>query len=125
MIFKNIDANPAANYLSVDDLYELNFNAPVQGAISDTDAAVLLSEEGGAWEASPGIHAHLPTRLSRTASPKRIGYIEGWVGAPRSISGTNAARETFTVSGADVIVSSVAVRVARVNGNDPLDVHSP
>jgi len=38
------------------------------------------------------------------------------------ISGTNAVRETFTVSGGDVHVSSVAVRVARVNGNDALTV---
>jgi len=38
------------------------------------------------------------------------------------ISGTNAVRETITVSGGDVHVSSVAVRVARVNGNDDLTV---
>jgi hypothetical protein len=51
-----------------------------------------------------------------------IGYMEGWVGAPRPVSGTNAVRETFTVSGAAVKVSSVAIRVAHVNGNDPLVV---
>ena len=119
MVFKNIDANPAANYLSVDDLYELNFNAPVQGAISDTDAAVLLSEEGGAWKPRQGFKPIYQLDFPNGVT-EGIGYIEGWVGAPRPVSGTNAARETFSVSGADVKVSSVAVRVARVNGNDPL-----
>lgn len=119
MVFKNIDTNPAANYLSVDDLYELNFNAPVQGAISDTDAAVLLSEEGGAWKPRQGFTPIYQLDFPNGVT-EGIGYIEGWVGAPRPISGTNAVRETFTVSGAGVTVSSVGVRVARVNGNDPL-----
>ena len=48
--------------------------------------------------------------------------MEGWSGAPERMSGTNAVRETFTISGSDVQVASVGIRAARVNGSDPLVV---
>ena len=47
--------------------------------------------------------------------------MEGWVGAPRPISGTQAVRETFTVS-SDVKVSMAAIRVSRIYGTAPLVV---
>jgi len=43
------------------------------------------------------------------------------VGYPRIISGVHAVRETFTVS-SNVSVSSAAVRVSRIYGNNPLVV---
>jgi len=121
MVFKNISPSPTVDYLSVDDSYELNFSTPLQGAIVNTDAAVLLSDGGGAWAPRLG---YLPIyQLDfQNGVTEGIGYMEGWVGSPRPISGTNAVREVFTISGADVKVSSVAIRVARVNGNDPLVV---
>jgi hypothetical protein len=121
MVFKNIDASPSVNFLSVDDLYELNYSTSVQSGLSTTDAAVLLSEVGGPWKPRLGFTPIYQLDFSNGVT-EGIGYIEGWVGAPRSISGTNAVRETFTVSGADAKVSSVAIRVARVSGNDPLVV---
>jgi hypothetical protein len=51
-----------------------------------------------------------------------LGYIEGWIGAPEPMSGTNAVRETFTVSGSGFNISSVGIRAARVSGSDPLVV---
>ena len=47
--------------------------------------------------------------------------MEGWVGAPQPIYGTRAVRETFTVS-SNVKVSSAAIRVSRIRGNNPLVV---
>jgi hypothetical protein len=121
MVFKNVDPFPSLNFLSVDDLYELNYSSPVQGAIGSTDAAVLLSDEGGAWKPRLGFTPIYQLTFSNGVT-EGIGYIEGWVGAPRPISGTNAVREVFTVSGAELKASSVAIRVARVSGNDPLVV---
>lgn len=121
MVFKSIDPSPTVNFLSVDDLYELNYSTAVQGSISATDAAVLLSEDGGAWKPRSGFTPIYQLTFSSGVT-EGIGYIEGWVGAPERISGTNAVRETFTVSGAEQQVSSVAIRVARVSGNDSLVV---
>ncbi len=121
MVFKSIDASPNVNFLSVDALYELNFSSPVQGAISSTDAAVLLGNAAGGWAPRPG-YTPIYQLTFENGVTEGIGYMEGWIGAPMPISGTNAVREAFTVSGSDVKVSSVAIRVARVLGNDPLVV---
>jgi hypothetical protein len=120
MVFRNIGSSPAVNYLSVDSLYELNFPSSMT-AFNKTDAAVLLSEAGGAWKPRVGF-IPIYQLTFQSGVTEGIGYMEGWVGAARPISGTNAVREAFTVSGANVKVSSVAIRVARVNGNNPLEV---
>jgi hypothetical protein len=119
VVFKNVDPSPTVNYLSVDALYQEVPTSPVQPTVSDTDAAVLLGDASGAWKPRPGYTPIYELDL-QDGSSEGIGYIEGWVGAPQSISGTNAVRETFTVSGSQVKVTSAAIRLARVNGNDPL-----
>jgi hypothetical protein len=121
MVFKNIDANPAVNFISVDALYQLNPSAPVQQALGNLDAGVLLSDVDGSWKPRLG---YTPIyQLSFTnGMTEGVGYMEGWVGAPEPISAPTAVRETFTVSGSSVKISSASVRVARVSGNDPLVV---
>jgi hypothetical protein len=51
-----------------------------------------------------------------------MGYMEVWEGNPKPISGIAGVRETFTVKGQDRKVSSVAVRLRRVNGVAPLTI---
>ena len=121
LVFKNIDASPTVNFLSVDDLYAPNSSTAVQGAIGTSDAAVLLSQEGGAWQSRVGYTPVYQLDFSNGIT-EGVGYIEGWSGAPRAISGTYAVRERFTVSGSDVKVSAVAIRIARLRGNNPLVV---
>lgn len=118
-VFKNIDPSPLVNFLSVDDLYETPATTPTQPTISDTNAAVLLSQGGGPWTERPGYTPIYELDFANGIS-EGIGYIEVWSGTPETISGTNAVRETFTVSGSQISVSSVAVRVALVNSNGPL-----
>ncbi len=121
MVFKNIDASPSKNFLSVDAMYELDFSDSVQDAIGKVDAAVLLGENGVKWSPRAGYTPIYQLQFTNGVT-EGIGYIEGWIGAPRPISGVTAARETFTVSGAELKVNSVKVRVARVIGNNPLTV---
>jgi hypothetical protein len=121
LVFKNIDASPSANFLSVDAMYETDSSDSVQGAISKTDAAVLLGRSGTDWAPRPGYTPIYQLQFANGVT-EGIGYIEGWIGAPRPISGATAVRETFTVSGAEVNVNSIKVRVARAIGNDPLYV---
>jgi hypothetical protein len=120
LVFKNVDKYPTVNYLSVDDLYHSVPTTPSQPTISDTNLAVLMSAEGGAWKPRPGFTPIYELDFTNGAS-EGVGYMEGWVGAPRPISGTHAVRETFTVS-ANVKVSAAAIRVSRIKGNDPLVV---
>jgi len=119
LVFKNIAASPTTNYLSVDDLYQEVPPSPEQPTTNDADCAVLLSEVGHPWAVRSGYTPIYELDFSNGVS-EGVGYIEGWVGAPRYISGTKAVRETFTISGSQVTVASVGVRVARVSGTAPL-----
>jgi hypothetical protein len=48
--------------------------------------------------------------------------MEAWVGAPQRISGTQAVREAFTVTGGSRKVGNFGIRAARISGGDNLRV---
>ena len=120
-VFTNVDASPTVNFLSVDALYEITSAAQFQPTIPNTDAAVLLGANGANWNPRDGFTPIYQLQFSSGVT-EGIGYMEVWSGTPEPISGTNAVRETFTPSGAQQTVSSVSIRLAHVNGNDPLVV---
>jgi hypothetical protein len=120
LVFKNADKYPTLNYLSVDDLYHAVPTSPNQPTVSDTNQAVLMSAEGGPWAVRKGYTPIYELDFTNGNS-EGVGYMEGWVGFPRTITGTNAVRETFTVS-SNVQVSSAAIRLSRIKGTDPLVV---
>jgi hypothetical protein len=121
IVFKNVDASPTVNYLSVDALYYANPSTPGQPTISDVDSAELLGGPAGTWTPRQGYTPILELDYQGGWSEFN-GYMEAWVGASQTISGINAVREMFTVSGAQRTVSSASIRVARTSGTDPLIV---
>jgi hypothetical protein len=121
VVFKNVDASPSMNYLSVDALYHVIPSTPTQPTISDVDSAELLGGPGGTWTPRQGYTPILELDYQGGWSEFN-GYMEAWVGAPQTISGTNAVREMFTVTGAQRIVAGASIRVARTSGTDPLIV---
>jgi len=122
IVFSNVDDNPTENFLSVDALFIDVATAPVQPAISDMYAAVLLRDAGnGTWATRAGQTPIMEVIYSDGTSTG-IGYIEGWVGARENVSGDNAVRETFTISGSARKVGLVGIRAARTSGNDGLTV---
>jgi hypothetical protein len=125
IVFENPDPSPAVNFVSVDALYQAAAPTPSQPTMSDTDCAVLLfsnySAEGTIWKPRQGYTPILQIDYE-DGFTQGFGYMEVWVGAPQSISGTSSVRETFTVSGASQSVSSVGVRVARLSGSGALTV---
>jgi len=120
LVFKNADAYPTVNYLSVDDLYHTVPTTPSQPTVSDTNLAVLLSAGGGSWQVRHGFTPIYELDFA-SGNSEGVGYMEGWVGFPRTISGVHAVRETFTVS-SNVQVSSAAIRLSRIWGTAPLVV---
>jgi hypothetical protein len=122
MVFKNIDANPSVNFLSVDAMYEMNASG-LQASINadTTDLGLLLSDGGSNWALRAGYIPIYQLQFENGVT-EGMGYMEGWVAAPEPMSGTRAVRESFTVSGADVKVASIGIRAARVSGSDPLVV---
>jgi hypothetical protein len=122
LVFKNEDANPEVNFLSVDDLYHTVPVTQNQPTISNVDQAVLLSEDNAhTWQIRAGYTPIYELDLA-DGTCEGVGYIEGWVSAPQPVSGTRAVREMFTVTGPEVKVNSAAIRLSRVSGTDPLVV---
>jgi Putative Ig domain len=120
VVFTNIDADPTANYVSVDDLYMAHPSTPMQPAFPDANWAALIYYNS-AWSVYRYNTPILEADFADGAS-LGCGYMEVWVGVPEPASGSAAVREQFTVSGANTAVSSVSIRVARVSGSDPLTV---
>ena len=126
IVFENPDTNPTANYVSVDSLYQAAAPRPSQPTITDTDCAVLLYADQGpslgtVWQPRQG-YTPIVQMDYDDGFTDGIGYMEAWVGAPQSISGSGSVREAFTVSGTSKVASSVAVRVARLSGSADLTV---
>lgn len=123
VVFENTDQNPAANYISVDSLYQSAAPQPSQPTISDTDCAVLLYSDywpdGLIWKPRQGYTPIVELDYENGTS-EGTGYMEAWVGAPESISGSASVRETLAVGGSSREITSVGIRVARSSGNDPL-----
>lgn len=121
LVFSNIDPNPNANFVSVDNLYMEHPLNPMQPAFSNENVATLIEDSPGSWSVYDFNTPIFEFDFTDGGSFGQ-GYMEVWVGAPEPISGANAVRETFTVSGGDKAVTSVAVRLARVSGSGDLTV---
>jgi hypothetical protein len=119
VVFTNVDANPTVNYLSVDALYIKVPGTPLQPTLADTDSALLL-RSGGPWAPRKGHTPILQLNYS-DGWAEGIGYMETWVGAPRTVSATDMVRQRFTLK-SSLRVRSVGIRAARLSGSDPLRV---
>jgi len=120
LVFTNLDPQPAANYISLDDLYTRAQTAPMQPTIADANWAVLYRAGAGPWKVRPG---HTPTlELDYTTGSQGNGYMEVWSTNPKPISGAAQVREAFTVSGPSRTFTKVLLRLAATSGTSPLTV---
>jgi len=123
VVFRNADAQPTRNYVSLDGLFTFGSPSPWQPRFANTDWANLTYERG-AWSDDRGPGAGVITPIMAltygNGAVAGVGYMEVWVGLPKTISGPARVREVFTVSGGDRPVRSAAVRVRRLTGTAPL-----
>jgi hypothetical protein len=130
IVYTNIDGSPSINYTSLDMMWIQAGPTPSQPTIPDTDWAHLynsgtVSSPVWYWRHGTSDGDFMPTLelLYGDGTIAGNGYMEVWIETSRkTISGSNQARETFTVSGGDKIVSSFSVRMRKDGGNDPLSV---
>jgi hypothetical protein len=133
-IFSNIDPDPKANWVSLDNLWLYNkVGSQRQPCWPDADLDILEKNEAGNWvvynRGTGSITPVLELAYADGASQGQ-GYIQGycapqtvaddgWVN-PKAIQGSSGVRESFTVSGGNKTVVSVSVRVNRISGGSPL-----
>lgn len=121
VVYTNIDAAPASNYISVNELFVYGSTlVPRQPLYPDTDLAELWFT-GGQWVLQSGFTPVFDVTYLN-GGHDGFGYIQGVIpGLYATISGTNnMAGQQFTVSGGDRTVTGVKVRVRRSSGTDPL-----
>jgi hypothetical protein len=125
IVFRNIDPNPGANFVSVDGTFVYATLSTWQPALTNTDWANEVKVGAGTWSDDRGGHGTITPIMALTYANGVIGgmgYMEVWYNAAKTISGKGSARESFTVSGSSRKVVMVAVRLRRVSGTSPLAV---
>ena len=128
IVITNPDPDPATNYVSVNSLWMENRLTPEQPAMADSDWFQLLgnaTRPGDWWPRENGNgDSFTPiVELQYTDGyTTGMGYMEVWVGNPKTISGTSSVRQYFQVSGQDQTISDVAIRLRRNSGKDSLTV---
>jgi hypothetical protein len=119
IVFHNIDPQPTVNYASVDGLYVFSATSPMQPGTPDADWGQSIRLGTGSWQSQRKLTPIMGLTYAngRTAG---MGYMEVWPYTYQNISGVATAREQFTVSGGNRLVSSVSVRLMRASGSSPL-----
>ena len=120
VIFRNTDANPSANYISINGIYTYTALAQRQPRFANTDLGVYVTTSVQAKDT--------PTFDVTYANGSHDGQgfigmvgINGQAVYASAISGTKQVREHFTPT-TDRTVTQASVRVRRTTGNDPLTI---
>ncbi|EKE05242.1 MAG: hypothetical protein ACD_19C00386G0001, partial [uncultured bacterium] len=117
----NIDPDPATNYVSMDHVYNQAPTNPMQPLLNDLDWSEMVTYNGSNWtlrrENTPILALYYSDGFT-----EGMGYMEVWVGAAMSISGTNSVREKITVSGGNKNISELNIRLKKTSGTDPLGI---
>jgi hypothetical protein len=118
LVFTNVAADPARDYISLNDLFYWGSESPRQPTFSN-DFAVLY-KEGRGWELK-GNDAPIFDLTYANGEHDGMAYIGSLPDHYGVISGgSNMVRQHFTVSGSDRAVTSASVKVKRINGSAPL-----
>ena len=115
LVYKNIDANQTANWVSLDGLYMKTFPTPNQPTISDQDWSMLRKYPTSSWSRVAG-HSPIVAINYSDGTSQGNGYMEVWVNNKVAISGASAVRQSIHVSGPDRTLASATVRVERSSG---------
>jgi hypothetical protein len=119
LVFTNVDPNPVANYISLDDLYTDQATAPMQPGSTDAASAVLVKSGTGAWKLRQNFTPILELDFA-DGGRQGNGYMEVWSSNPRTVSGAAMVREAFQVSGPARTFTRIRIRLQRVAGSSPL-----
>jgi hypothetical protein len=119
LVFRNVDPSPTVNYVSVDGLWTRAATNPRQPGLNDLDWGQLVNN-GSGWRTKTTYTPILDLGYANGVHAG-MGYMEVWIGEPRTISGASAVREVFSPR-ADRTVGAVSVRVARSSGSGALTI---
>jgi hypothetical protein len=118
VVFSNTDPNPTINYCSIDAILSSLSNppAPAQPTVDNVGWIQLMrSRSGGNWRIRPGYSPILQLNYA-DGFISGLGYMESWIAATKTISGSFRVREAITVTGSNRVVREVFLRVRSGSG---------
>ncbi len=128
IVISNLDSDPTTNYVSVNSLWMENGLTPEQLSMADTEWFQLLGNSARPedWVSRRNGNSDSFTPILELryldVYTTGMGYMEVWVGNPKTISGISSVRQYIKVSGQDQNVTKVSVRLRRTSGDDSLAV---
>jgi len=121
VVFTNVSGSASSNYTSVNALMTWQATSPRTPKYADNEWGLELSSGGGSWNDRGG---YIPVAQFDYASGRKagVGYMEVWVGDPKTISGSAKVRQAFTVNSGSMSISTATVRVKRTAGSGALTI---
>lgn len=122
LVFINPAIDSIDNYVSIDDLYNKAGTPSIQPGRSDVDLAVLFTDVSRPWSVD---YFHTPILSLNFAdgTSQGQGYIDTLLNSsPAVIGGRSEAREVFTVTGSNKVISKVSVRLRKLGSPGDLTV---
>jgi hypothetical protein len=118
VVFENRAPDPAEDYISINEIFMFQPTEPRQPALLDEYA--VLYDRGDGWELELTATADMDLSYA-DGTHDGVAYIQNMCDRYGVIAGPDAlVRERFTVTGGDRFVGTVAVRLKRTSGDDPL-----
>jgi len=123
LVHTNIDASPTVNFVSVNSVYCYGaVNSPRNARLTDAEYGQTAKYGASAWEVRNNFTPVLLLTYSGDIT-QGMGYMELSLPQYATINGANhMARESFTVTGGDRVVTTVSVRLRRSKGTGALVV---
>ena len=119
--FTNIDSNPVANFVSINDLFSWQVVlSPMHPTVSQEDLGVLLKRANGwNWELKED-HAPIFDLTYTDNFSQGQGYIDPKSSQIKTIDSNNRIKQTFINNDQNRLLKEVSVRVEKIDGNADL-----
>ena len=123
VVFTNIDADPVNNWISVNGIVSWTTDQP-QAQMPSSDLSALI-DTGSGWkenfttDGKASLNTPIVDFGYADGHHQGNGYMEIWVGQPRTISASQGVREVFTPK-SDVQVDAVNVRLRNTGSGGSL-----
>lgn len=119
LVFRNTDADPPTNYVSVDCIYTSPYPTPMHPAI-DPNVWGTVKYNDGSWVSTPEY-----TGIASLAFANGTNFGFGWLGLASSnqtVAASTPVREVLVPTGIGHATNTVMVRAKLASGSDPLTV---
>ena len=112
IVFSNISEDPIKNWVSLNNIYNIERKTNVQPKFSDEELAALLKFEKKEWKVNYGFTPIFCVKNTNGMCQGQ-GYIDAWISDTKLISNANYVSQEFQINKNDIEVQSVSIRLRK------------